>query len=109
MKIRIKIWLEDKGRPVLGDGRLLLLKAIDETGSIQSAAKKSGVSYRHAWGQVKKLEKRLGVKLLDHTIGGKGGGGSKLTTEAKAFIEKYEAIGKKIHSWVEENFEDLDI
>lgn len=37
-KIKSKIWIESNGQILLGEGRVSLLKAIDETGSLNKAA-----------------------------------------------------------------------
>ena len=39
---------------------------------------------------MKRAEKNLGFSLTARTIGGKGGGGSVLTPEAKEFLHDYE-------------------
>lgn len=41
-----------------------LLHAVQEQGSISSAAKVLGLSYRHVWGELKRWEARLGHPLL---------------------------------------------
>ena len=60
------------------EGRRMLLEAVDRLGSLNAAAKELGMSYRAAWGKIKATEKALGLKLLDVTTGGKGGGGAKV-------------------------------
>ncbi|MFA6448480.1 MAG: LysR family transcriptional regulator [bacterium] len=109
MEVKIKIWLEKDGLNVLGDGRLKLLRTIDEVGSINAAAEKLGISYRHAWGHLKKLEERLGCKLIEPRTGGKGGGGTTLTAGAKRFLSDFEKIRKEIDSHVKEKFEGFDM
>ncbi len=94
MKVHVKIWIEDdEGECVMGDGRLELLKAVMETGSLKEAADKLGMSYRYAWGKIQKMEKRLGMLVMERQKGGKEGGGrSDLTEEMSAFIESYEKM-----------------
>jgi molybdate transport system regulatory protein len=46
VKIKHKIWLERNGKVIFGQGRSILLRAIDECGSLNSAAKKLNMSYR---------------------------------------------------------------
>ena len=41
-----------------------LLHAVQEQGSISSAAKELGLSYRHVWGELRRWEERLGHPLL---------------------------------------------
>ena len=49
-QIKSKIWIESNGKILLGEGRVQLLKAIKETGSLSKAAKKLKMSYKKAWG-----------------------------------------------------------
>ena len=44
---------------------LTLLAAIQEGGAIAQAARSVGLSYRHAWGQVKRAEQLFGYSLVD--------------------------------------------
>lgn len=44
---------------------LTLLAAIQESGAIAQAARSVGLSYRHAWGQVKRAEQLFGHSLVD--------------------------------------------
>src|SRR5690606_33062992 len=41
-----------------------LLEAVDQAGHIAGACKRCGVSYRHAWGLLRRAEAALGVALL---------------------------------------------
>jgi len=63
MEIKAKFWIENKGEVVLGGGKTALLQAVDRLGSIQQAADEFGMSYRHAWGAIRRIEKRAGFKL----------------------------------------------
>lgn len=85
---RSKIWIESNGEVVFGGGRVALLLAIAETGSIRQAANKLNMSYRAAWGKIKATEERLGVVLLErHTGGSKSG--AQLTPEAKKLADLF--------------------
>jgi len=107
MKVKSKVWLEKNGRLVFGEGKSELLKSIDKTGSISDAAKKMGISFRRAWGYVTAIEKRLGMKLIVRSKGGKGGGGSSLTPLAKAFIHKYDRLENLTNKFVDTKFKEL--
>ena len=78
MRPVIRVYLYDeKGERFFGDGPLRLLHLVEQTGSLRSAAQTMGMAYTKA------------LHLLRH-VGGRGGGGSVLTEEAKAFMAKYE-------------------
>lgn len=48
----------------MDDGVFALLERVAEFGSLQSAARSVGVSYRHAWGLLAEWERRLGRSLV---------------------------------------------
>jgi len=98
-----KYWLEDQeGTSLFGEGKLQLLKAIDETGSFKAALGKLGLSYRKTWDNIKKIEERLGFPLIITTRGGKEGGSSELSEEARAIIHAFESISHELKTVVDE-------
>lgn len=107
MEIRSKLWIEVGGLPVFGRGRRFLLNAIDRHGSINQAAREINISYRKAWGYIKAMEERLGIRLIERRAGGKNGGGAVLTAEAREFLEKYEALEKGIQELVDRRFRSV--
>lgn len=104
MEIKAKFWIENKGEVVLGGGKTALLLAVDRLGSIQRAADQFGMSYRHAWGMIKKIEQRAGFKLVDTKLGGKDGGGAQLTPKGKKFIKKADSLLTNLQRVVEKRF-----
>ena len=72
----------DAEDPVDTTALLALLAAIQESGAIAQAARSTGLSYRHAWGQVKRAEELFGHSLVD---AGRGRG-STLTPLAEKLI-----------------------
>ena len=104
MEIKSKLWIEVDGEPVFGQGRRFLLQAIDKYGSINQAAKEINISYRKAWGYIKAMEERLGIKLVERQAGGKNGGGALLTEDAREFLKKYEQMEDGIREMVDKKF-----
>jgi len=104
MDYRLKVWLEQDGQPVLGDGLLNLLTLIRQYGSIRRAAESMKMSYRQAWGDIKKAESRLGVRLLIKQVGGESGGGAQLTPEAEQIIRRYEEFRSEAETAVKKSF-----
>ncbi len=104
MKVKFKIWIEQDGSVAFAEGRRMLLEAVDRSGSLNAAAKELGMSYRAAWGKIKATEKALGLKLLDVTTGGKGGGGAKLTREARELVLSYNNYIQKMSLIAEKEF-----
>ncbi|MEA3255484.1 MAG: LysR family transcriptional regulator [Candidatus Altiarchaeota archaeon] len=107
MEARSKVWIEKEGKPVFGDGRAVLLETIDRLGSINKAAKEMNMSYRHAWGEIRLMEERLGIKLVETKTGGRRGGGSKLTGEGKNFLGNYHKFRDGINELVNKRFEKI--
>lgn len=88
-----KVWLETDEGYVFGPGVYSLLKKVRETGTLKEAAESLGMSYRFAWGLVKKAEEKLGQPLLlSHKGGRAGGGGAELTEVGLRFLEDFSKI-----------------
>ena len=107
MEVKSKLWLERKGKLFFGIGRLMLLKAIKETGSINKAAKRIGMSYRQAWSQICSAERNLGRALFVRNKGGKGGGGTNLTEYANELLEKFEQLQEEVKAFVNRRFKEI--
>ena len=103
MEIKAKFWIENNGEVVLGGGKTALLLAVDRLGSIQRAADEFGMSYRHAWGAIKKIEQRAGFKIVDTRLGGRDGG-AQLTPRGKELIEEADSLLKDLQRVVEKRF-----
>lgn len=86
---RYNLWLEIEGAVVLSRWRVRLLQAIDATGSIRSAAERLQVPYRRAWEKVKEMEARSGRRLVATEVGGEGGGGARLTDDARDLVARF--------------------
>jgi molybdate transport system regulatory protein len=106
MEIKVKIWLEQKGEVVAGDGKVRLLKLVERHGSIQKAAQENGMSYRHAWGAIRKMELRSGLKLVETRAGGKAGGGACLTAPAKDFVARYARFSDGLTKIIQKKFQE---
>jgi len=103
MEIKAKFWIENRGEVVLGGGKAALLLAVDRFGSIQEAADEFGMSYRHAWGAIRKIEQRAGFKMLDTKLGGKDAG-AQLTPKGRAFVVKVDSVLTDLQAIVEKRF-----
>ena len=100
-----KLWIYSDGRPgVFGDGKAQLLEELDRRGSLREAATALGISYRKAWGDLRKAEQTTGLPLLDRTRGGSGGGGSTLTTEAHQLLGAYRRLRAGVEADLDARF-----
>jgi molybdate transport system regulatory protein len=69
-----------------------LLKAIDDTGSINRAARTAGYSYKGAWLVLESAANLASEPLLERTTGGKGGGGTQLTPGARELLAAWSSL-----------------
>ena len=87
---RFKLWLSSSEvEGAFGDGKWLLLKAIEREGSLRAACESLQISYRKAWGDVKKAEDSLGTALVEKERGGRTGGRTVLTDEGRKWLKAY--------------------
>ncbi len=104
-QLKSKIWLERENRKIFGDGPFDILKRVERTGSLRQAAAEINMSYSQAWRLVWMIEKNLGLTLLEKQAGGRGGGHSSLTEEARTLIRKYEFFRRDSESSLDRLFE----
>jgi molybdate transport system regulatory protein len=64
MKASVKFFVAKDGQYVLGPGKIQLLRLVEESGSLRRAARAMGMSYRWAWGRIRKAEEAIGVPML---------------------------------------------
>ncbi|KAB0566630.1 molybdenum-dependent transcriptional regulator [Pseudomonas palleroniana] len=72
--------------------RIALLAHIAEQGSITRAAKSAGLSYKGAWDAIDELNNLAQKPLVERSVGGKGGGGAKLTAEGERVLRLYQRL-----------------
>jgi molybdate transport system regulatory protein len=94
-KIKSRIWIEIDGEEFLGEGKVQLLKAINEKGSLSKAAKLMKISYKKAWHLLDSVNKSSKKPVTVMSIGGKGGGGTELTEYGKSLILVFEEMNKQ--------------
>jgi len=97
LKPRCKLWLSSgDAEGVFGDGKWRLLRTIEETGSLKSAAERLGISYRKAWGDLKKAETSLNITLIEKHRGGLSGGQTHLTATGRQWLRGYSLFRRDI-------------
>jgi molybdate transport system regulatory protein len=93
MRARVRLWLEDDdGCQLFGEGLQRLLKEIEKSGSLTGGAQSMGMSYRHAWGKIRKAEERLGYEIVHRQSGGSGGGNSGVTDSGKSLLVRFDLL-----------------
>ena len=76
----------------LGPGKIALMEHISKHGSITTAGKEMGMSYRRAWLLVDEINHIFREPLVETQMGGSGGGGARLTKLGRDVVGRYRAI-----------------
>ena len=87
-RIRLQIYLGGEEHKI-GPGKIRLLEAVAEHGSISAAARSMKMAYRHAWEMVDDLNRCFDAPVLEATPGGPAGGGAHLTPFGVRLIDRY--------------------
>jgi molybdate transport system regulatory protein len=90
--------LKDSSGAIIDHVDAMLLHNIAERNSITAAAKEAGISYRNAWDRLNHIQTKLGRNIVDAQVGGKEGGGAKLTPEGQALIAEYRRMNNYLFS-----------
>ena len=93
LSLKTKLVLS-KTEDFFGPGLFHLLQFIDETGSIQAAAKQMGMSYSKCWKLLNRAEEQMGFPFLNRYNGGRHGGNSTITEEGREFMNRYQPCWK---------------
>lgn len=110
MKPGVRFHIRDSGKETdlsIGPGKVALLEAIEETGSITSSAKRLGMSYRRAWLLVEETNRCLVRPAVRTATGGKSGGGTLLTPAGVELVRRYRALERKTGTAVDRNLKSL--
>ncbi|HEL4268722.1 TPA: TOBE domain-containing protein [Stenotrophomonas maltophilia] len=92
LELQGNLWLSIAGQSVGGRGRFALLGLIDACGSISQAAKRMGMTYKNAWDAVDAMNTAAGEPLVARSVGGRGGGGARLTGRGHQLIARFEEV-----------------
>jgi molybdate transport system regulatory protein len=95
------LWMAVGDRNLGGPGRISLLRAIRDKGTITHAARGMGISYKAAWDAVDLMNRLAGGPLVVRTPGGRGGGSTRLTARGEALIERYDEAARLHRRFVE--------
>lgn len=102
-KVRSKIWIEnDQGKLVIGTGRLKILEAIMELGSMNKAAHKLKQPFRAVWGKIRATEERCGFKIVSATKEG-----TILTREGLELLWAYLRLNNRCEKYTDTQFREL--
>ena len=106
--VKGSLWIECDGERFFGPGPVELLERINDTGSINQAAKQMQMSYKKAWEIINMLNTHAGHPFVITQTGGTSGGGSAITDEAKAMIAWHQHLRERFKAFLEKETEKLN-
>jgi molybdate transport system regulatory protein len=92
LELKGLLWMAVGDQNLGGPGRMGLLRAVAEHGSITQAAKAFGMSYKGAWDAIDAMNTLSGTPLVERSTGGRGGGFTRLTEHGRRLVERFEAV-----------------
>ena len=106
--IKSRFWIATEEGTFLGDGKVRLLEAINETGSISAAARSLEISYRKAWKMIDVMNSQSKYPLVERQSGGKSGGGTIVTLHGVKAIQSFTALKVKCAAFMDAEFKKLE-
>jgi len=107
-QIKTSFWIDLDGNRCFGKGKMQLLELIDKTGSINKAAKEMKMSYKKAWTMISELNAQFSSPMVVTQSGGKEGGGTVLTDEAKILMKYYIELKERFEIFIEQETKNLN-
>jgi molybdate transport system regulatory protein len=77
------------GRGAIGPGKVALLRAVRDTGSISAAARALGLSYKKAWQLIDEMNGMFKTPVAETHMGGSERGGAEITPLGGRLIDIY--------------------
>jgi len=97
-RLQTHLEVETNAGAFLGGTRIRLLEAIDKVGSISKAAQRIPMSYKAAWDALDDLNNLADFPVVERSIGGVGGGGTKLTDYGRRLVAMFRAVEDEYQS-----------
>jgi len=89
-RVLLRLYLTP-GTP-LGPGKIQLLEAVRDLGSISAAARTLKMSYRSAWLRIDSMNAMFRTSLVRTTLGGRGGGAAVLTAFGAKVVGRFRSM-----------------
>ena len=105
--LRGRLWIEIEG-PALTEAGADLLEQIDAFGSLSEAARRLRFSYRRAWLMLDSMNRHWPKPLVITAIGGKRGGGARLTPLGRAVLAAYRDLQLQLETLLDHATEPFE-
>lgn len=105
---RVTLRLDFGPGAAVGHGKIRLLEAVRDLGSIAAAGRSMAMSYRRAWLLVEALNSIFEEPVIATRHGGSAGGGASLTPFGHRVIAQYRAMEAKASHMLADDLDALD-
>ncbi len=105
--LSLRIHFDPDGR--IGPGKIELMEKIAAFGSIAAAGRSMDMSYRPAWELVDELNAIFRKPVVERQIGGRHGGGARLTGLGLALVTRFRAVERAAAEATKEHLAALQI
>jgi molybdate transport system regulatory protein len=97
-------WVEGELRlaGALNSRMISLLRAIDQSGSINQAAKQTGLSYKGAWQMIERANNLAPKVLISTATGGSKGGGTCLTAAGQSLLRLFTRLEQQHRQFLQQ-------
>jgi molybdate transport system regulatory protein len=92
----------------IGPGKIRLLEAVRDTGSISEAGRSLDMSYRRAWLLVDDMNRCFREPVVTTQLGGKRGGGAALTRFGETLVAQYRGMEREAHAATAKRLRQLE-
>jgi len=99
--LRGRIWIDFRNVAAITEAGADLLEQIEATGSLSEAARRLRFSYRRAWLLLDAMNVRWPGALVTTAVGGKRGGGAKLTPRGRAVLSAYRDLQVQLETMLD--------
>jgi len=98
--VKLTLRLDFGPGQAIGHGKIRLLEAVRDEGSISAAGRSMDMSYRRAWLLIDALNALFDAPVIETKHGGPGGGGAQLTPLGHRVVQEYRSMESKAHAAV---------
>ncbi len=106
-RLRGKVWVDIGGLAAMTEAGADLLEQVAACGSVSEAARRLHFSYRRAWMLMDGMNRRWHGPLVTKSIGGKRGGGTKLTELGEIVLRSYRDLQLQFQHLLDESTEQF--
>jgi molybdate transport system regulatory protein len=106
---RLTLRLDLGPEQAIGPGKIRLLEAVRDTGSISEAGRSLSMSYRRAWLLVDDMNRCFRDPVVTTKLGGRRGGGAVLTAFGRRLVESYREIERQAHAATAKRLHQIEL